>query len=177
MKYLKRTALTVGLLPALMAAPASNAATLDVDVDIDLPNVVILYAYTDVDLTMDADQLGPLLDSNCSSDDCAVADNATQTGVIDTAGNVDLNFTNNAASSNATITLNNSWGVRSFGASSLSPTITDNGSDAGVESLAIEQITSPSATLQTGWVSFDLDLSQISTSSVNARYTIEVIGN
>lgn len=177
MKYLKRTALAFGLLPAVMAAPATNAATMDVDVDIDFPSVVILYAYTDIDLTMAADQIGPLLDSNCTTDDCSVANNTTQTGTIDTNGNVDLQITNNASSSNATVTLQNSWGVRSFGTASLSPTITDNGSDAGVENLAIEQITTPSAAMQTGWVSFDLNLANISTNSVNARYTIEVIGN
>ncbi|MCW8855721.1 MAG: hypothetical protein OQJ95_00045 [Kangiella sp.] len=176
MKYLKRTALTFGLLPALMAAPVTNAASLDVDVDIDLPNVVILYGYTDIDLTMTADQFGPLVDASCTTDDCSVADNTTQSGVLNN-GTVDLAFTNNAAGTNPTITLNNSWGVRSFGYTSLAPTITDNGSDAPVGNLAIEQITTPSPSLQTGSVSFDLDLSQISTDSVRASYTITVTGS
>lgn len=176
MKYLKRTALTFGLLPAFMAAPVTNAASLDVDVDIELPNVVILYGYTDIDLTMTADQFGPLLDSNCTTDDCAVGDNTTQSGVLNN-GSVDLAFTNNAAGTNPTITLNNSWGVRSFGYSSLAPSIVDNGSDAPVQNLAIEQITTPSASLQTGYVEFDLDLSQINTDSVRASYTITVVGS
>lgn len=175
MKYLKRTALTFGLLPAFMAAPVTNAASLNVDVDIDLPNVVILYGYTDIDLTMTADQFGPLLDSNCTTDDCSVADTAPKSGVLNN-GLVDLAFTNNAAGTNPTITLDNSWGVRSFGYTSLAPTITDNGSDAAVGNLAIEQIT-PSASLETGSVSFDLDLSQITTDSVRASYTITVTGS
>ncbi len=176
MNYLKRTALTFGLLPAFMAAPVTNAASLDVDVDIDLPNVVILYGYTDIDLTMAADQFGPLLDSNCTTDDCAVGDNTPKTGEIN-AGLVDLAFTNNAAGTNPTITLDNSWGVRSFGYTSLQPSIVDNGSDASVGNLAIEQITTPSPTLQTGSVSFDLDLSQITTDNVSASYTITVVGS
>lgn len=176
MKYLKRTALTFGLLPAFMAAPAINAASLNVDVDIALPNVVILYGYTDIDLTMTADQFGPLLDSNCTTDDCSVADTTPKSGVLNN-GLVDLTFTNNAAGTNPTITLDNSWGVRSFGYTALSPTITDNGSDAPVGNLAIEQITTPTASLQTGSVSFDLDLSQISTNNVRASYTITVVGS
>lgn len=176
MTFLKRTALTVGLLSAFMLAPAANSASLDVDVDISLPNVVILYGYTDIDLTMTADQFGPLLDSNCTADDCSVADTNPKSGVLD-GGTVDLAFTNNAAGTNPTITLDNSWGVRSFGYTALTPTITDNGSDAPVGNLAIEQITTPSASLQTGSVSFDLDLSQINTNNVRASYTITVVGS
>lgn len=176
MKYLKRTALAFGLLPAVMAAPVTNAATMNVDVNIDFPSVVILYAYTDIDLTMAADQIGPLLDSNCTTDDCSVADTNPKSGVINN-GTVDLAITNNGSNTNPTITLENSWGVRSIGVSSITPTITNNSTDPGVENFAIEQITTPSAAMQTGWVSFDLNLENISGNSVNARYTIEVIGN
>ena len=182
MKYLKRTALAFGLLPAFVAAPVSNAASLDVDVDITLPEVVILYGYTDIDLTLNANQLGPLLEASCTSDQCTQNSGAT-TGNVNAGGNIDLGLdaavTVNAAGTNPVIRLENSWGVRGVGFNNYDESVSATAGNE-VQGLAIQDLGAPSLTLNTGYVEFELNLSDLDPNNdgaVSANYTITVVGS
>lgn len=165
----------------LAAMPVANAATLDVDVDITLPNIIILYAYTDIDLTIAVDQLGPLLDTACTSDNCSVDEGAT-TGALTTLGmTLDLDIASTVSptlGTNPTIRLDNSWGVRGIGFSTYNESVTALAGNE-VINLAIEDLGAPSLSLQTGYVEFDIDLTNPDADndgSIEANYTITVTG-
>ena len=179
MKILKKALLASAVTAAFASAPSIQAATLDVDVDITLPNVIILYAYTDIDLTIAADQLGPLLDTACTSDDCEVDMGAT-TGILTALGTtLDLALTSPAApGADPTVRLDNSWGVRGLGFSTYNESVTPLAGNE-VLNLTIEDLGAPSLTLQTGYVEFDLDVSDPDPDNdgfIEANYTITVTG-
>ena len=179
MKFFKKALIASAVTAASFGAlSTASAATLDVDVDITLPEVIILYAFTDIDLTLAADQIGPLLDNTCTTDQCAV-DMGVTTGVI-TAGAVDLGLTvTPTAGADLTVTLNNSWGVRGLGFANYAETITA-GADNEVTSLVIEDLGAPTLELQTGFVSFDIDSANPDPDAdgfVEANYTITVVGS
>jgi hypothetical protein len=173
------TAVTAASLGTLSTA---QAATLNVDVDITLPEIIILYAYTDIDLDIAADQLGPLLEAACTSDDCEI-DLGTKSDTLAALGTtLDLDIASDIApvvGANPTITLDNSWGVRGIGFANYDESIA---ADVGNEvlNLVIEDLGAPSLAVQTGSVSFDLDLSNPDFDNdgfIEANYTITVVGS
>lgn len=182
MKILKKALLGSAVAAVISTTPVTQAASLDVDVDITLPNIIILYAYTDIDLTIAADQLGPLLDTACSADDCTVDQGAT-TGVLTALGTtLDLAIASAASpGTNPTVRLDNSWGVRGVGFTTYDESVTALGGNE-VLNLAIEDLGAPSLALQTGYVEFDLNVAAVAGPDadgdgfIEANYTITVTG-
>lgn len=178
---IKKTLMSSAVALAMVSGSSANAATLNVDVDVTLPSVVILYAYTDIDLTVAADQLGPLLDTACTADDCAIDELAT-TGTLATLGTVDLDIgtaISPTVGANPTITIDNSWGVRGIGFTSYDESVAAAAGNE-VTNLAIEDLGAPTLATQTGSVSFDIDLADPDPNSngiVEANYTITVVGS
>lgn len=179
MSFLKKSILSAGLATAFLAASTANAASLEVDVDIKVPEMLVLYAYTDVDLTLDTGEFAALFDSNCTALDCAVDLSTTKTGAI-AGGNVDLGISLGSGST-ATITLQNSWGVRAIGSGPLAATVTDLATgDSSVSGHTISP-TAPavSATGTVGDVSFIVDFNNPDTDGdgfISTNYTIKVTG-
>lgn len=182
MNLLKKSAVATALVTGLFAASNAHSATLDVDVDITVPDVLILYAYTDIDLAFSAGEFAGLLDSSCTTEDCASAITAAQSGSI-TGGAVDLNIVPdlNATGTSETITLQNSWAVRALGYGTFNASVADNSSEASVSNFVISPASgTPSMTATPGDVSFDIDLTDPDPSgdgAINANYTITVTGS
>jgi hypothetical protein len=180
MNFLKKSVIATGLAAGLFATSAT-AASLDVDVDVTIPDVLILYAYTDIDLSFAAGDFAALLDSNCTSDDCASAITATEGGTI-SGGAVDLNIGPDlsATGTSANINIQNSWAVRALGYGTFNASVADNGSESAVSNLDISPASgTPSMTATTGDVSFDVDLtsSDLDDGLLEANYTITVTGS
>lgn len=181
MNFLAKAAITTSIVAGLFATSATQAAQLDVDVDITVPDVLILYAYTDIDLSFAAGEFAALLDSNCTSEDCGSAITAAQSGSI-ASGAVDLGISSDlsTAGTSASIDIQNSWAVRALGYGTFNASVTNDGSESAVSNLDISPASgTPSMTATTGNVSFDVDLtsSDLNDGLVEANYTITVTGS
>lgn len=167
----------------LGAAPTAQAASVAVDVDISLPNMLILYAYNDIDLSITAGELAGLY-TTCSSVDpavgCAVEETTTTGAIVSGAVDLDIGSVVAATNTTATVRLNRSWGVRGMGFTSYDESIVLDSGD-GVTAVAIEDIvTAPSMTLTTGYVDLTLDLDNLDGDNdgfTEADYTITVVGS
>ncbi|GAA0205303.1 hypothetical protein GCM10009123_10980 [Kangiella japonica] len=181
MNILKKSTVVAIFATSFIFASSSKAASLDVNVDVSIPDVLILYAYTDIDLSFAPGEFTKLLDSSCSSEDCASALTATQSGTI-TSSVVDLDIASDlsATGTSASITLQNSWAVRALGYGTFNASIADKASETAVSNLDITPSTgTPSMVATTGDVSFDIDLtsSDLDDGTVTANYTITVTGS
>ena len=185
MNLFKKTAVATMLAAGLFATTSATAAQLDVDVDVTIPNVLILYAYTDIDLTYSAGEFAALLDSTCTADDCASTDpalTATQTGVI-TGNTADLDIESDlpVAGTSASITIANSWAVRALGYGTFNASVAPAaGNEPAASGFDISPTTgTPSMTATTGEVSFDVDLTStdLDDGLLEANYTITVTGS
>ncbi|WP_223668726.1 hypothetical protein [Kangiella shandongensis] len=181
MSYLKKSVVAAGLAAALFTVSPAKSASLNVDTDVSIPDVLILYAYTDIDLQFAAGEFATLLDGSCTSDDCASPLTTAEAGTI-TSGVADLNITPDLAASgtSASITIQNSWAVRALGYGTFNASVTDNGSESAVSGLAVSPATgTPSMTATPGDVSFDIDLTStdLDDGLIEANYTITVTGS
>ena len=181
MNILTKSMFVASLAASFIFASSSKAAKLDVNVDVSIPNVLILYAYTDIDLSFAPGEFASLLDSSCTTEDCASALTATQSGTI-SSNAVDLDIASDlgATGTSATITLQNSWAVRALGYGTFNASIAEKASESAVSNLDITPSTgTPSMAATTGDVSFDIDLtsSDLDDGTVTANYTITVTGS
>ena len=178
MNILKKSIVAAVLAASFIFASSSKAAKLDVNVDVNLPNVLILYAYTDIDLTYTAGEFASLL--GCTAEDCTSALTTPKSGTI-SSNAVDLGIASDLSTmGSTTITLQNSWAVRGLGYGTFKASIADNASESAVSNLDITPSTgTPSMAATTGDVSFDIDLasSDLDDGTVTANYTITVTGS
>ena len=181
MNILTKSMFVASLAASLIFASSSKAAELDVNVDVSIPDVLILYAYTDIDLTFTAGEFASLLDGSCTTEDCASALTTAQSGTISSnAVDLDIESDLSATGTSATITLQNSWAVRALGYGTFNASIADKASESAVGNLVISPTTgTPSMTATPGEVSFDIDLrsSDLDDGTVTANYTITVTGS
>lgn len=183
MNILKKSMFVAGLATGLIFVPSSKAASLDVNVDVTIPDVLILYAYTDIDLTFASGEFAKLLDGNCTSENCVSALTAPKEGMIsDSAVDLDISSDLAASGTSASVTLKNSWAVRALGYGSFEASVSHDigNSDGAVSNLLISPSTgTPSMVATTGDVSFDIDLtsSDLDDGTVVASYEITVTGS
>jgi len=181
MNLLTKAAIVTSIATGIFATSATQAASLDVDVDVTVPDVLILYAYTDIDLSFAAGEFAALLDSNCTSEDCGSAITAAESGSI-ASGEVDLGIVSDLATTgtSANINIKNSWAVRALGYGTFNASVANDGSESAVSNLDISPASgTPSMTATAGDVSFDVDLtsSDLNDGLVEANYTITVTGS
>lgn len=179
MSYLKKSVVAAGLAAALFTISPAKSASLNVDTDVTIPDVLILYAYTDIDLQFAAGEFASLLDGSCATDDCASALTAAEAGTI-TSGVANLDIASDLAGTTSSITIQNSWAVRGLGYGTFNASVTDNGSESAVSGLAVSPTTGkPSMTATPGDVSFDIDLTStdLDDGLIEANYTITVTGS
>ncbi|AOE49083.1 hypothetical protein [Kangiella sediminilitoris] len=181
MNLLKKSMIAAGIAAGLLVVSPAKSASLNVDTDVTVPDVLILYAYTDIDLSFGAGEFAALLDGSCTSEDCGSAISAAEAGTI-TGGVTDLDIATDLAATGTTasITIQNSWAVRALGYGTFTASVADNGSETAVSGLTVAPTTgTPSMTATTGDVSFDIDLtsSDLDDGLIEANYTITVTGS
>ena len=187
-------------LAATLTSPAAQAASGTVQVDITFPPLVILYYYDNIDVTVDADDLGDALiaantslGTDCDEDnsgsalefECAADTDPLliSTGSFNTGElQYDADISNDAAASGSldtelTVTLENSWAVRAI-ASSLSATVVAGSGDFTNPTISPTSPT-PSMTLtdgdNVGDLTFDVDLDDMTGLTASDTLTITVV--
>ncbi len=179
-----RKALLVTVISASLAvipAPSVKAATLDVDVDIHFPQIVVLYAYTNIELSITTAGLADALHTGAtvSGSDATLADalpNNT-TGITDMTTAIDLDIASDTQfdlNADPVMTLNNAFGVRSLGYTGYSATVSTTGTE-----LISPTVTTPAntgLTLSTGNLSYTVDLDAVTGTAASGTFTITVTG-
>ena len=179
-RCLKTFSVLAVLALALFASPARAATvTGDVSIEFDFPPLLILYYYSSMDVTIDADDLVTLLGAG-------PGDQGSKSGsTVGATVDMGLSDPGDVASTNVTLDLQNTWAIRSVGgtttvsASLLGGTPTVLSGPAGA-SIDIDTVApSPTSVPATGFLGFALgDLSMdLDLASATSQGTYTAAGN
>jgi hypothetical protein len=168
----------------IAATSSAHAATATTTININLPQVVILYTFDTINLTIDAAAVGSLLTGAAQCTDAnnlciEIAPTPALTITDLSAASVDADIASSAAAivGSRTVTIKNAFGVRSLGVAAANYTATI--AETAAAAFSNEVITAPANTglaLSRGDISFTLDLNQTSGTSASVTYTITVNG-
>ena len=188
-----KTLAGAGLIGAMAAsAPAAHAADATITVDVDFPTVLVMYHFSQIDLTVADQAVADFLTggtaSDCTAGFCddqgtftAPSDITDLTAATADAGLDDTNPALNTVPPSVDFSVSNAVGVRALGCSTYGVTVTENaGTSAGVTvdtgSLSDIDGSSCSLSMTTGSLDFSVDLATI-TGDPSAIFDVSIIGN
>lgn len=181
MKFLKKALIASAVTAASFGAlSTASAATLQTDIDIDFPQVLILYGFDAISVTVDADFIGDIFtDADCGTGTDCRSGGADQLVTIDSAnaGTVDVGLADGdlaAVTATGTLTFENSWGVRELGFTGFDATVTAVGAlPAGITGVDTTDATGTTSgfTLVTGDITVDYDLDAL---TADPSFTVEI---
>ncbi len=190
-----RSIATAGALASLLvAAPSAYAAQATTTVEVNFPTVLVMYHYDTIQLEVTSPALANFLTGGsavaCAGDSCqslGTLDLTVSDPISDlSAATVDalLSDTNpalNGGSTSATFTVQNAVGVRALGCANYSAAAAAGaGNDAAVTisatSLADIDGAACGLAMTVGDLVFDVDISAVSGTTVNAVFDVTVTG-
>lgn len=189
----------------LLFAPFTSSAQIEVDVDIDVDEITILYAFTDIDVTINSAALGAILANGCAtrtlSQECDEGDAAGPVVATENAGDLEATFNIQPGLFNPNavdLVLENVWAVRALGGATANTTVTatigaSNVLNNGASAITVNSATAAPGTFadpglgapQVGDVTLELDLTGLTAAGNHSDgndtgdvvYTIEVTAN
>ena len=180
------TGLLTGML-ALLPVASAQAATATTTVEISFPQILILYTFDQIDLSVDAAGLADAITpgtTTCAGDYCSDQGTVDLTGTglaLDGSDTLDADIAGGVGSlpGPVTVTVENAFGVRALGHSSYTAGVAAAGTpNAAFGSPAVTTPNYTGLQLSTGDLSFTIDLSQLSGGATESQdYQITVTGN
>lgn len=177
------------LLMLFISTPMISQAQIDVDVDINVDEITILYAFSDIDVTIDTAALGTVLtDGTCvagtNSLECDEGDALGPVVAVDNAGTLEATFDIATAlsaidPSSVDLLLENVWAVRAIGGTTANTTVTAALGAANVLNNGASAITVNTATAAPGtFADPGLGAPQVGDVTLNLDFTgVTLAGN